>query len=55
MYGIVPSTSSGHWSGSDPDYVYKVGNDSCGYHFNNSNGKFDLNSSQPAICDNLVK
>jgi general secretion pathway protein G len=55
MYGISSDTSSGHWSGSDPDYTFKVGDDSCGFHYNSSNGKFDLNASQPTICDNLVK
>ena len=55
MYGISSDTSAGHWSGSDPDYTFKVGNDDCGFHYDKSNGKFDLNSSQPAICDKLVK
>ena len=55
MYGISPGTSAGHWSGTDPDYIYKVGDDSCGFHYNSLNGKFDLNASHPTICDNLVK
>jgi general secretion pathway protein G len=55
MYGISPDTSAGHWSGNDPDYTFKVGNDDCGFHYDKSNGKFDLNSSQPAICDKLIK
>ena len=54
MYGITSSTSSGHWSGTDPDYTFKVGDDNCGFHYDSSTGKFDLNSSQPAICDKLV-
>jgi general secretion pathway protein G len=54
MYGITPSTSSGSWSGSDPDYTYKIGNDNCGFHYDNSTGKFDLNSSQPTSCNDLV-
>jgi len=54
MYGVAPGTSSGHWSGTDPDYTYKLGEDNCGFNYDNSTGKFDLNSSQPAICDKLV-
>lgn len=54
MYGITPSASSGHWSGSDPDYTYKIGNTNCNFHYNSSTGKFDLNSSQPSTCNDLV-
>ena len=56
MYGISSSTSSGHWSGTDPHYIYKAGNDNCGFDYNNSNGKFDLNATSAAIdiCKNLV-
>jgi len=54
MYGIVPSTSSGHWSGSDPDYTFKIGNTDCNFHYNNSTGKFDLKLSQPSVCNDLV-
>ena len=55
MYGVSPSTSSGHWSGTDPNYMYKVGNDNCYFHYYKSNGKFDLNTSSSAtICSKLV-
>ncbi len=54
MYGLTSSSASGQWSGTDPNYTFKVGSSDCGFHYNSSNGKFDLNTSQASICDKLV-
>jgi len=61
MYGLASATTSGHWSvASDDDgnytkFVFKVGEDDCEFEYDNTKGKITLKSSQPAICDALVK
>jgi general secretion pathway protein G len=47
MYPIVPKNAGGHWTtaSSDPDYYYRVGNQTCKFVYTSSNGKFDLDTS----------
>ena len=57
MYPVTPvSGKNGHWSGSDPDYTYRVDNQNCVFHYDSSTGKFELNSASAAIaiCKQLV-
>ncbi len=60
MYGITKGTTDGHWSTTDAvapfiHYTYKVGSQDCDFTYDDSTGKFDLNTTTPpAICSNLV-
>ncbi len=59
MYGITAGTTDGHWStddGSSPyvSYIYKLGGQSCAFTYSSSDGKFVIDASQSAICDNLT-
>jgi general secretion pathway protein G len=53
MYPLKPSIENGHWSGSDPDYVFHVDSQNCGFKYDKTDGTFKLKGSQPAICGNL--
>lgn len=53
MYGITSGTTDGHWSGTDPNYTFKVGGSDCDFTYDGA-GKFTLDASQPSVCNNLV-
>ena len=55
MYGIVSDPTDGHWSGTDPNYIFKVGGSDCGFTYDSATGNFDLNTTNPSdICAKLV-
>lgn len=53
MYPVKSSSSDGHWSGTDPNYVFKIKGQSCNFTYSSANGTFKLNASQPAVCNDL--
>ena len=53
MYGIASGTTDGHWSGTDPNYTFKVGGSSCAFTYDKDTGKFDLTTDSD-ICKKLV-
>ena len=59
MYGITSGTTDGHWSTNSAgmpyvSYIYKVGGKSCNFTYAPTTGLFNLDSSQDAICNNLI-
>ncbi len=59
MYGITASTNDGHWSTTDAaapfkKYRFMIQGQNCNFTYNDNNGTFNLDNTQPAICDNLV-
>ncbi len=60
MYGLPAKDKDGHWrvdsddDGSYTKFIYKIGADDCKFEYDNTNGKFTLQASQPEICDALV-
>ena len=59
MYGVKAGTSDGSWStdsGGTPyvSYVYKIRGKSCNFTYNSTNGTFNLDAVQDAICSKLV-
>jgi len=54
MYGITAGDSSGHWSGTDPNYTFKITSVDCDFTYDKDTGKFTLNSTD-MICKELVK
>lgn len=60
MYGITSGTSDGKWSTTSASfpyvkYRYKISGSNCDFTYSSSNGKFELDGSQPDICDKLVQ
>lgn len=58
MYPIKPKASTnGHWSGTDPNYTYRAGDEDCTFHYDSGTGKFELNAASSAkqICKYLVQ
>ncbi|MDF1882393.1 prepilin-type cleavage/methylation domain-containing protein [Sulfurimonas sp. SAG-AH-194-C21] len=59
MYGVKAGATDGYWSTDSTgmpyvSYIYKVGGSSCNFTYNPTNGTFNIDASQNAICDNLV-
>lgn len=54
MYGLTPSTASGHWSGTDPNYTFTIGATSCKFTYDNVNGTFLPDETNDAICLQLT-
>ena len=55
MYGMTPSATSGHWSGTDPNYTFMINSVSCVFNYTSSDGKFSPNSSNDTLCLELTK
>ena len=56
MYGITTKNTDGGWMKiGNNHYRFNVASKDCDFTYSESNGTFTLDSSQPAICDNLVK
>lgn len=53
MYGIKAGSGSGHWSGTDPNYTYRVGATETAFTYNSSTGTFACTSGS-GYCDELV-
>ncbi len=53
MYGIKAASGSGHWSGTDPNYTYRVGTTDTSFTYNSSTGIFTCTSGS-GYCDELV-
>ena len=60
MYPVTTSNANGHWRSAGVDsnassaYIYRVGGSDCDFTYTRNDGKFVLDASQDAICDNLV-
>lgn len=52
MYGIKAGTTSGHWSGTDPNYKYYVGSSANDFTYDSSKGTFNCTSGTE--CSQLV-
>ena len=58
MYGMTPDTGSGHWSGTDPDYTYMIGNIPRDFTYTpegTTAGQFLPAAGNNAICLELTK
>ena len=56
MYGITPGTTSGHWSGTDPEYKFYIGTIACVFDYTSSDGKFlPDTTNNDSICLELTK
>jgi general secretion pathway protein G len=53
MYGIAAGAGSGHWSGTDPDYTYKIGTTDVDFTYDDDEGTFTCNTSEE-MCKLLV-
>ncbi|WP_457747969.1 type II secretion system protein [Sulfurimonas sp.] len=58
-YPITDSVADGHWHKVSEDvnqtkYTYKIGTNNCNFTYTVADGKFALDTAQPAICDKLV-
>lgn len=53
MYGIKEGSGSGHWSGTDPNYTYKIGETSVPFTYDKDTGKFTCDTDDE-YCDELV-
>lgn len=59
MYGVKAGTTDGHWSTDDTEspytsYIYHVGGSDCSFTYTSSDGRFTLDASQDAICNQLI-